>query len=69
MTDFGNRSLRLLRAQSSNLTNGDLVRVKQSSGEWSVLKIFSRHKQNWYNVSSHQHDSPSHSLKLIPGGR
>ena len=69
MTDFGNQSLRLLCAQSSNLTNGDLVRVKQSSGEWTVLKIFSRHKRNWYNVSNHQHDSPSHSLKLIPGGR
>ena len=69
MSDYGDRSLQLLQAQSTQLAKGDLVRVKQSNGDWAIFKIYSRHRQQWYNVSSFDDDSPSHSLKLVPGGR
>ena len=69
MSNFGDQSLRLLQAQSTQLAKGDLVRVKQSNGDWAIFKIYSRHRQQWYNVSSFDDDSPSHSLKLVPGGR
>ena len=69
MSNFGDQSLQLLQAQSAQLAKGDLVRVKQSNGDWTIFKVYSRHRQQWYNVSTFDDDSPSHSLKLVPGGR
>ena len=68
MSNFGDQSLQLLQAQSAQLAKGDLVRVKQSNGDWTIFKVYSRHRQQWYNVSTFDDDSPSHSLKLVPKG-
>ena len=69
MTNLGEHSLDLLQAQSSKLDKGTLIRVRQSGGNWCTLRVYSKHKQNWFNVSSPKASFPSHSLRLLPGGR
>ena len=69
MTKLGEHSLDLLQSQPSKLGSGALIRVRQSGGNWCTLKVYSKHKQNWFNVSSSKASSPSHSLRLLPGGR
>ena len=66
--EYGNLST-LLADHQGLLHKGDLIRVLTGTGSWGEFEVHSKSRDGWVNVSNPGQPKPTHSTKLVPGGR